>query len=248
LQSFYESTQLYNGDYSGGTWYDQNGNSAFASDPSWANLLQWEKGFIADVYGSDGYHKLQEFFSKLGGPDSEWSSAHGFETQQVAMMMDGEWRNAFIADDGSNVNYGTAPFPVADDQTSDYGSGYIVTNTFTVPTGAQHPYEAWLLAKFLSTDTASLVRLGDQLKNIPDTTEALQDPKLTSNDLFSTFLKIYQDPNSSSPPTTPSGADWQGLVDDFAAKWQAGKVPDLNAGLQQTANQIDQQLSQGTTG
>ncbi|TMK12556.1 MAG: extracellular solute-binding protein, partial [Actinobacteria bacterium] len=49
LQSFYESTQLYNGDYSGGIWYDQNGNSAFASDPSWANLLQWEKGFIADV-------------------------------------------------------------------------------------------------------------------------------------------------------------------------------------------------------
>jgi multiple sugar transport system substrate-binding protein len=40
-------------------------NSAFASDPTWASLLQWQQQFITDVYGPDGYHKLQEFFSKL---------------------------------------------------------------------------------------------------------------------------------------------------------------------------------------
>ena len=223
------------------TWLDENGHSALASDPRWAQMFQWQKEFTDSV----GYDKLQQFAS---GSAEEFSPSNDFEIGRVAMTLDGEWRVGFIERDKSDVNYGTAPFPVADDLAGDYGSGYIVTNTFTVPTGAQHPYEAWLLANFLSTDTASLVRLGDALKNIPDTTEALQSPKLASNPYFSTFLKIYQDPNSSSPPTTPSGADWQGLVDDFAAKWQAGKVPDLNAGLQQTANQIDQQLAQGTTG
>ena len=205
---------------------DENGHSALASDPRWAQMFQWQKQFVDSI----GYDKLQQFAS---GSAEEFSPSNDFEIGRVAMTLDGEWRVGFIERDKSNVNYGTAPFPVADDQAGSYGSGYIVTNTFTVPTGAQHPYEAWLLAKLLSTDTASLVRLGDQLKNIPDTTEALQSPALTSNPFFSPFLKIYQDPNSSSPPSTPSGADWQGLVDDFAAKWQAGKVPDLNAGLQQ---------------
>jgi multiple sugar transport system substrate-binding protein len=225
----------------GATWLDQNGKSTLASDPRWAQMLQWQKDFTDSI----GYDKLQQFAS---GSAEEFSHSNDFEIGRVAMTLDGEWRVGFIERDKANVNYGTAPFPVADDMADDYGSGYIVTNTFSVPRGAQHPYEAWLLAKFLSTDTTSLVKLGDALKNIPDTNDALSSPTLTSNPYFSTFLQIYQDPKSASPPTTASGAEWQGLVDDFATKWQAGKVSDLNAGLQQTAEQIDNQLSQGGAG
>src|SRR5207247_3753692 len=127
----------------------------------------------------------------------EFSPSTAFEIGRVAMTLDGEWRVGFIERDKANVNYGTAPFPVADDMAGDYGSGYIVTNTLSIPRGAQHPYEAWLLAKFLSTDTQSLVKLGDALKNIPDTNEALASPTLTSNPYFSTFLNIYQDPKSA---------------------------------------------------
>lgn len=223
------------------TWLDENGNSALAADPRWAEMFRWQKDFTDSI----GYDKLQQFVS---GSAEEFSPSNDFQIGRVAMTLDGEWRVAFIEREQPDLDYGTAPFPVADDQVGDYGSGYIVTNTFTVPRGAQHPYEAWLLAKFLSTDTTSLVRLGDALKNIPDTTEALSSPTLTSDPNFSTFLKIYQHPNSSSPPTTESGVGWQALVDDFAAKWQAGKVPDLSAGLQQTAEQIDRELAQGATG
>ena len=241
LFGWHENTAAPFGKAFNATWLDDNGHSALATDPRWAQMLQWQKAFTDAI----GYDKLQQFVS---GSAEEFSPSNDFEIGRVAMTLDGEWRVGFIERDKSDVNYGTAPFPVADDQAEDYGAGYIVTNTFTIPRGAQHPYEAWLLAKFLSTDTTSLVRLGDALKNIPDTTEALSSPTLTSDPNFSTFLNIYQDPNSSSPPTTASGADWQGLVDDFAAKWQAGKIPDLSAGLQQTAEQIDRQLAQGTTG
>ncbi|MFI5054221.1 MAG: ABC transporter substrate-binding protein, partial [Acidimicrobiia bacterium] len=96
LNAFYESTSLFNGDYTGSKWYDGSGKSAFATDPTWAQLLQYQQKFITDVYGTDGYSKLQSFISHLGGPNSEWSSAQGFETSQIAMTLDGEWRTAFI--------------------------------------------------------------------------------------------------------------------------------------------------------
>jgi multiple sugar transport system substrate-binding protein len=245
LQSFYESTQLYNGDYSGGTWYDQNGNSAFASDPSWAALLQWQKSFIADVYGSDGYHKLQEFFSKLGGPDSEWSSSHGFETQQVAMMMDGEWRNAFIADDGSNVNYGTAPFPVADDTPDLYGAGQIGGDVVGIPSNAKNPDAAWLLLKYLALDTSAEVKLATILKNVPTTFESLKDPGLNSDEHFKVFLQIFGNAHSGFKPLTPIGDTDSSLWDSFIDKWESGGVPDLQSGLQDLATQIDNQLQLG---
>jgi multiple sugar transport system substrate-binding protein len=245
LQSFYESTQLYNGDYSGGIWYDGNGNSAFASDPSWANLLQWQKSFITDVYGPDGYHKLQAFFSKLGGADSEWSSAHGFETEQVAMMMDGEWRNAFIADDGSDVNYATAPFPVADDTADLYGAGQIGGDVVGIPSNAKNPDAAWLLLKYLALDTGAEVKLAKVLKNVPTTFESLKDPGLNSDEHFKTFLQIFGNEHSGFKPLTPIGDTDSGLWDSFIDKWESGGVTDLQSGLQDLADQIDNQLQLG---
>ena len=52
------------------------------------------------------------------------------------MMMDGEWRVAFIDDDKSEVNYATAPFPAADDQADRYGSGQIGGTIIGIPKGA----------------------------------------------------------------------------------------------------------------
>jgi multiple sugar transport system substrate-binding protein len=245
LQGFYESYALYMGPYSGGTWYDANGNSAFASDPTWASLLQWQQQFITDVYGPDGYHKLQEFFSKLGGADSEWSSAHGFETEQVAMTLDGEWRNAFIADDQADVNYATAPFPVVDDKSDLYGAGLIGGDVVGIPSNAQNPDAAWLLLKYLALDTQAEVKLSTILKNVPTTFEALKDPQLNSDEHFKTFLEIFGNPNSAFKPLVPIGSTDADLWSSFVDKWEAGGVPDLQQGLQDLANQIDNQLQLG---
>jgi multiple sugar transport system substrate-binding protein len=245
LQGFYESYALYMGPYSGSSWYDANGNSAFASDPTWASLLQWQQQFINDVYGSDGYHKLQEFFSKLGGADSEWSSAHGFETEQVAMTLDGEWRNAFIADDGSDVNYATAPFPVVDDKADLYGAGLIGGDVVGIPSNAANPDAAWLLLKYLALDTGAEVKLSTVLKNVPTTFDSLKDPGLTSDEHFKTFLDIFGNANSGFKPLTPIGDTDAGLWSSFVDKWEAGGVPDLQQGLQDLATQIDNQLQLG---
>jgi multiple sugar transport system substrate-binding protein len=245
LQGFYESYALYMGPYSGGTWYDESGKSAFASDPTWASLLQWQQQFITDVYGPDGYHKLQEFFSKLGGADSEWSGAHGFETEQLAMTMDGEWRNAFITDDGSDVNYATAPFPVVDDRSDLYGAGLIGGDVVGIPSNAQNAAAAWLLLKYLALDTGAEVKLSTILKNVPTTFESLKDPGLNNDEHFKTFLGIFGNEHSGFKPLTPIGSTDADLWSSFVDKWEAGGVPDLQAGLQALADQIDNQQQLG---
>ena len=133
------------------------------------------------------------------------------------------------------MNYGTPPFPVADDQIWSYGSGYVSERPRSRP---GRNIGRGVAARGVPLDTASLVRLGDQLKNIPDTTEALQSPALTSNPFFSPFLKSIR--TRTRAHRRPRRREPTGrLVDDFAAKWQAGKVPDLNAGLQQTTAEPD---------
>jgi multiple sugar transport system substrate-binding protein len=245
LAEFYESAQLFIGDFTGGQWYDSSGKSAFASDPTWAALLQWQKKFITDVYGPNGYSKLTAFFSQLGGPDSEWSTSHGFEVGKIAMTLDGEWRTAFIKDDKAKVNYTTAPFPVADAIASTYGRGQIGGDVIGIPRGAQHPAEAWLLVKFLATDTQAEISLAETLGNVPTTFDSLKDPVLANDPKFKPFLDIFANPNSGFKQLTNIGAGDQTLWSAFVEKWEAGKVPDLQAGLVALASQIDKQAALG---
>jgi ABC-type sugar transport system, periplasmic component len=241
LANFYETSALFNGNYSGSTWYDANGKAAFATDPTWAALLQWQKSLV-DWYG---YEDLQRFYASLGGPDSEWSTAQGFESGKLAMALDGEWRIAFIDSDQSDVNYMTAPFPTADDKPDLYGAGQIGGDVMGIPKGSQHSAEAWLLLKYLALDTQAEIKLSNVLKNVPTTFDSLKDPSLNANPYFKTFLDIFANPQSAFKPLTTIGDTDQTIWGDFLAKWQAGTVTDLQAGLQDVAKQIDDQLALG---
>lgn len=245
LSTFYELSNFYNGIYSGSTWYDENGKSAFASDPSWARLLEWDRDFITSVYGPDGYQKLQQYFAEVGGPNSEWSSAQAFETEQLAMAFDGEWRNAFIADNGVTFDYGTAAFPVVDDHPELYGAGQIGGDVLGIPSNAKQPAEAWELLKYLALDTGAEVKLANALKNIPTTFESLKDPGLTADPHFKPFMEIFGNPKSGFRPLTPIGQTDADMWDAFIEKWESGQVSDLQAGLQDLADQIDQQQQLG---
>ena len=242
LEGFYENAAINFGHAFGAQWYDASGTkSALGTDPRWAQMLQWQKSLV-DWYG---YDKLQRFYASLGGPDSEWSASQGFETGKIAMTMDGEWRVAFIADDKAKIDYGTAPFPAADSAPQIYGSGQIGGNTVGLPKGSQHPAEGWLLLKWLATDTQAQLQLANLLKNVPTTLDALKDPQLANDPHFDTFMKIFANPQSAYKQQTPIGDTDQTLFKDFINKWQAGKVSDLAAGLQQVAKQIDDQNALG---
>ncbi len=241
LSTFYENTNMYNGNPWDAQWYQSDGKSAFATDPAWKELLQWNKELV-DFYG---YDNLQRFYSELGGPNSEWSSAQAFEQGKIALLYDGEWRGTFIHDDKANIDFATAPFPVSDSRPELYGSGQVGGTVVGISRTSQNPDVAWLLVKFLTTDTKAVESLANLLGNVPTTYDSLKDPQLAGDPTFKPFMDIFQNEHSYLLPLTPAASAPGDLWADFQGKWEAGKISDVQAGLEKLANAVDQQLSLG---
>ena len=129
----------------GAKWYDSAGKTAFGSDPAWLATVKWNKALV-DFYG---YTKLQKWFAKAGGDNSEYAPQNVFEVGKVAMQVDGEWRVQFIIDDKATVPYATAPFPVADAMADQYGIGEVAGTVIGIPKNAPHAEAAWKFVRFV---------------------------------------------------------------------------------------------------
>ncbi|NJP92334.1 extracellular solute-binding protein [Nonomuraea sp. FMUSA5-5] len=232
---YYENSPSHLAPMVGATWYHPDGTSAIGSDPAWKKLLTWQKELV-DWYGHD---KLDTFRKGLG---DEWSAEHPFYKGKVAMVLDGEWRNAMIANEAKDLDYGTAPLPVADDRPDLYGSGFTAGTVIGVPKGAEHPQQAWELVKHLTTDTASLVTLSNALRNVPTTQASMRSPDLAKDANFATFLGIFSHPKTSTLPAAVNSVFNQEAMASFMAKWEKGGVPDLDAGLKGVDKLIDDKL------
>ena len=235
---FYENAPAHFAPSFGATWFNAEGKSNIGTDPGWAKMMTWQKGLV-DFYG---YDKLTRFTAGLG---QEFSADNAFEKGKVAMMIDGEYRSAFIKAETPSLDYATAPFPVDDAKPELYGSGYVTGNVIGIGRGAQNPEAAWALVKFLSTDTDTVVGVANAIKNVPTTTPALESPKLDKDASYQTFLDVFANAKSSTTPTTASGKAYQDTLGTFTEQWQAGKVPDLAAALTTVDTQINDQLALG---
>ena len=158
------------------------------------------------------------------------------------MAIDGEWRTAFIENGTPGLNYATAPFPVPDEKADTYGIGRVGGTIIGIPRGSAHPEEAWLLVSFMATDTDSLVAAANAIGNVPTTLPALESPELDLPEQFQTFLDIFGNPGSHYKDMSIIGSTDQNLLGDFAERWQAGDVADLQAGLQAVAQQINDEI------
>ncbi|GII01514.1 ABC transporter substrate-binding protein [Planobispora takensis] len=232
---YYENSPAHLGPMVGAKWYNADGTSAIGSDPAWKRLLQWQKELV-DWYG---YDKLDKFRKSLG---DEWSAEHPFHKGKVAMVLDGEWRNAMIANDAKGLDYGTAPLPVADDRPELYGSGFTAGTVIGVPKGAKHPQHAWELVKYLTTDTKGLVTLSNALRNVPTTKAAMESPDLKKDAQFQTFLDVFAHPRTSTLPANVNSVFNQEAFSSFVQAWEKGSVKDLDAGLAGVDKQINDKL------
>jgi multiple sugar transport system substrate-binding protein len=223
----------------GAKWLDKDNHSILSKEPGWSKWLTWQKKLIDSI----GYNKLVRFQAGLG---DEFSASNAFEVGKVAMNLDGEWRVAFIQAEHPSLDYGTAPMPV--DNPKLYGSGYINGTIIGIPKNGKHEAEAWDLVKYLTTNTHALAMLSNGLRNVPSTQASLTSKELTPDKHFATFLKIFANPNSTTSPITAAGVSYTNAVQNFATKWQAGKVSNLQSGLQSLDKQLDAMVKQAGGG
>lgn len=231
LMGFYENQAGQWGPSVGATWMNSKGKSTL-NTPQWRELMSWQKAFVDRI----GYKKLQAFSAGVGNLGS---TNNAFETSQLAMMIDGEFRINHLLIDKSTVDFDTAPFPVAADHSDLYGGGFGDGTVIGIAKGSKHPDLAWALVKYLTTDTASLVDFTNLMKNVPTTKAALSSPDLKLPRQFQTFLDIAKSPHLASAGTTSIGITNQNMFNSFWSKWQAGDGSSLRTGLAGVDQAVD---------
>ena len=115
-----------------------------------------------------------------------------------------------------------------------------------IPKGSEHEAEAWLLMKYMATDTDTLVYMANFANNVPTTFASAESPDLDLPPQFQTFLDAFANPASAYRPTTPIGDGLATYLDQFADKWQAGQESDLQSGLQTVTEQTQTELDQSS--
>jgi len=235
------------GNMFGAKWYGDDGKSAFASDPQWANLFKWQRQFVADVYGNGdaaaGTAKLKKF---IAGSGDEFGCSQDFVRGRVAITIDGEWRNAYMKDCSVKFGYSTAAWPVPDDLPDRYGSGSAGGTVVGIPKGAVHADAAWLLLRFMTTDTATIVYMANNINNVPTTYDSAKSPQLTLPEQFKPFLDIYANPMSSWRPNTGIGDTDESVLGKLMDRWDNMSVQDgdLQSELQKAADQVNTALNE----
>ncbi|WP_133911574.1 ABC transporter substrate-binding protein [Streptomyces sp. NBC_00582] len=231
------TTEHYLGQFSP-TYFDKSGKSTIATDPAVTDALTLQKKLVD---GLGGFTKLEKFRSGLG---DEWGPKHPFQTGQVAMQLDGEWRLGMALDAKPDFEIGVAPLPVPDDQADQYGKGYITGTIAGIAATSKKQNAAWEFVKYITTDTDAVVDFSNAIHNVPSTLDALKSPKLKYDPRFKTFLDIAANPNSTSSPASVNGGVYLTTIQQLGYDYESGKLTDLQAGLKKAAAQIDTDIAQ----
>lgn len=179
------------------------------------------------------------------GPASATSGPkHPFQTGQVAMQLDGEWRLGMALDTKPDFEIGVAPLPVPDDRADQYGKGYITGTITGIAATSKKQNAAWEFVKYITTDTDAVVGFSNAIHNVPSTLAALKSPALKYDPRFKTFLDIAANPHSTTSPASVNGGVYLTTVQQLGYDYESGKVTDLKAGLQKAADQIDTDIAQ----
>ncbi len=220
------------------TYFTNNGKSNVAKDPAFTQAFTFQKKLVDEL---GGYQKLEKFRTTFG---DEWGAKHPFQTGQVAMQLDGEWRLGMAAATHPAFDIGVAPLPVPDDQQDQYGKGYITGTIAGIAATSKKQNAAWEFVKFLTTGTDAVVNFANAIHNVPSTLAALKSQKLTYDPRFKTFLDIAQNPYSTTAPASPNGGQYLTSIQNLGFSYEKGKNTDLPAGLAKTAKEIDTDIAQ----
>jgi len=235
-------SQWFTGGGTGAQFYDSNMQTTFGTDPTWQELLNWQKQ-VLDFFGKANVDKfVATYQDSTDGPGSP------FYEGVTAMDMNGEWHIGEldgVPGDSENpatkVNWDIAPVPVPDSHANVYGAGAVMGNVIYVSSQSKVQDAAYFVAQQLATDTAFVTDFATQMSNVPTTFDALKSwTAPNTQPKWKTMMDIVSNPNSYNKANTPAGSEDGDAWGTFIQNWEQGKVPDLQAGL----SQLDQTITQ----
>jgi multiple sugar transport system substrate-binding protein len=96
--------------------------------------------------------------------------------------------------------------------------------------------------KYLTTNDHALATFSNGIRNVPSTRSSSRSKELKPDPNFAIFPKLFTHSRSGTIPITPIGQAHLDTFQTFLARWQSGKVSNLQAGLREVDKQIDAKM------
>ena len=252
----FDMDSMWLGQMFGAKWYGGDRSAAFASDPKWAEAFNWQKKFIADVFGGGNFDKgskaLTKFVAARGG---EWGTDHDFMTGRVAMKWDANWMGPMFCtgDDWamadkctSKVNFGIAGFPVSAKNSAAYGSGVVGQGQMGISKGSKNVKDAWIVMKGLATDT-KLAAAWDANNGSPSSLLSKDARPAHYPDWYQPIYDVSNHPKSAYHIVKNTGEHLEeALLQNLMASWQAGDTANIKSALVDLAQKVNQIVSRNS--
>ena len=239
------------GNMFGAKWYKADGTPALGTDPQWVKAFNWQRTFIAQVFGggdfAKGKTKLLKFVAGAGSP---WGLNGDFPTGRAAIWIDAVWMIGLFCDPTEGwvmmpcnkppVNFGVAPMPVVGAlKSSLYGSARFGGNTMGIGRDTKNVAEAWKLIKFLATDTQLQVDFANYATQPPSTIAALNSKDLVYPAVYKPFIDIVKNKRSGYHKImfVAEHLD-EDELNNLMAAWQAGTVSNISTALKDASANI----------
>lgn len=237
----------------GARWYGGDQRAAFASDPKWAKAFNWQKDFIAKVYGGGDFEAgsklLLKFVAAKGG---EWGTDHDFMTGRVAMKWDANWMAPMFCtgDDWtmaekctSKVNFGITGFPVSPDNSGAYGSGVVGQAQMGMSKGSKNVKDAWIVMKALATD-AKHAAAWDAANGSPSSLLTKAARPANQPTWYLPVYDVASNQKSAYHILKNTGHHLEEvLLQNLMSSWQAGDTANIKSALSDLAQEVNQIVS-----
>ncbi|HEY6079351.1 MAG TPA: ABC transporter substrate-binding protein [Polyangiaceae bacterium] len=207
-----------------------DGDKVTALSPE--NLAAYE--WVASYSKKLGVDSIRRFASGFG---SSGSAQNPFLSGRLAMEIQGVWMYNFITKFAAGMQWGAAPFPAPAAHPERHGVANAEVDALVIPTGSEHPAEAWEFIKYIQRqDVMEQLCLG-QRKHTPLAQVSEQFYAQSPNPYIRLFRELGASPNAWSSAKT-------GVWNEYAREMStaADKVANLNLTPEQALTQVQERM------
>jgi ABC-type glycerol-3-phosphate transport system substrate-binding protein len=207
-----------------------DGDKVTALSPD--NLAAYE--WVASYSKKLGVDAIQRFRSGFG---SFASAQNPFLSGRLAMEIQGVWMYNFITKFATGMQWGAAPFPAPAAHPERNGVANAEVDALVIPTGSEHPAEAWEFIRFIQRqDVMEQLCLG-QRKHTPLAKVSEEFYAKSPNPYIRLFRELGASPNAWSAAKT-------GVWNEYAREMStaADKVANLNLTPEQALTQVQERI------